>query len=314
MIKQQFKLMWSIAKQKPETLTKNNLLYYLKHKNGFMKVATVNQKLLRVFNERYLILNLTTIPRMSSRPNVIISKEGAVQAFDSEIYALFPRLLKYNTSRTLSGYLKQVDTLFERQGQHSEPFSQIIEGLQSNSFFLTNGKKTIVKQVAEKMLISPDKSKVKEHHLATLESLSREVKVNVIRLAYGEFVSEDFYNLQLSLPMRVADKDADRDHSRVDSVYTDMHTKLVAFQMKYDMHADMFFLAEARNKHEQLETEALEEDDFNAIDAKLQEQIAKFVQAKFVQPVDELKVQSKIDYAEGIKVKRLINNQNNMVD
>lgn len=77
MIKQQFKLMWKVFKRKPENLTKSNVLYYLKHKNGFIKVVTANERYFKAFNERYLIITITTVPKMANRATLIINKEGS---------------------------------------------------------------------------------------------------------------------------------------------------------------------------------------------------------------------------------------------
>lgn len=76
MLKQQFKLLWKIFKQKPEFLTKNNLLMYLKHKNGFIKVVTVSQKYLKALNDKYLVITVTTVQKLANKANLIVDKEG----------------------------------------------------------------------------------------------------------------------------------------------------------------------------------------------------------------------------------------------
>lgn len=76
MIKPQFKLMWKIFKRRAENLTKNNVMYYLKHKNGFIKVVTANQRFFKAFNDRYLVISVTIVPRMSNRTNLIVNREG----------------------------------------------------------------------------------------------------------------------------------------------------------------------------------------------------------------------------------------------
>lgn len=236
-----------------------------------------------------------------------------IQAFDTGIYSLFPRLLKYNSSRTLGSYLKLVDSLFDKNCDQNESFQDIIENLQDNIFFLKNGKKTVVKFIAEKMLRPPEKRSDPTTIPNKGEDLkSREVKVNVNRLAFAEFITTDFYDLQISLPSRKPDNE-EKASSNVDSLSMDVQNKIVAFQVKYDLHADMFFLAEARSEYENLESETNAADEFRAVDSKLQTQIANYVKSKFSLRKEESKNLIKIDYAEGIKTKRLVNNQNNMV-
>ena len=321
MLKQQFKLLWKLFKQKPTQLTRNNLLMYLKHKNGFIKVVTVSQKYLKALNDKYLIITVTTVQKLANKANLIINKDGRlrlsiglVQSFDSGVFLIFPRLLKFSTYGSLSSYLKHIDTLFDSQiNNYNEPFAEILDGLQQNQFFFKNGKKSIVKYIAEKMLQAPSTSDgVKDLQNTKNRSTtdkSREVKVSVNRVVLGDLICDDHYNIQISLSrgLDIVDGDAD---SNFDSLNTDMQTKTVNFQIKYDLRNDMFFMAKGQNAIENLD---LNPADFKEFDNNLNGQISALIKSRFIKAEEEQVKEVKIDYGEGIRIKKLANSANNVV-
>lgn len=227
---------------------------------------------------------------------------------------LFPRLLKFSTCRSLGAYLKHVDILFDSNVEsYNEPFAEIIESLQDNQFFLKNGKKTVVKYIAEKMLQAPstlETSRFKDYRAQGKVPLDKqkEVKVSVNRLALGDLVCEDHYNLQLSLS-RSIEEGGDQD-SNFNSLNTDIEAHPVNFQIKYDLRNDAYFMAEAQNAIENLEADVV---DFRALDDKLEHQIADLITSRHIEAELEQVKEAKIDYAEGIRIKKLAKSANNVV-
>lgn len=217
----------------------------------------------------------------------------------------------------MANYLKHADALFDQEKEgFNDPMAAIIEDLQDNVFFLKNGKKTIVKYIVEKMLRQPQQKGNDTHKSETMKTdqqKTREVKVIVNRLTFADSASPDHYDLQISIPAKKSDTQSDVQRTELNETSSmTLKNPTVAFQIKYDIVSNMFFMVQARSEFEQLEGDNAAAD-FKEVDKQLQAQIIKFIESKLQVIKEVVKENVKIDYAEGIKTKKLLKNDNNLV-
>jgi len=299
------------------------------------------------------VIVIDDTPALSQSANILINNEGAVLGFDSTIYNVFPRLLKYTDSRSLKMFLKNVDMLFDLSDpSSSDPFCRIVSNLQENRYFQHNGRKVITKIISLKMLESSrniDKTKldlegapdlaINSKKMMTLNPTmsgtssvkSREIKISVNRMSLGDIHAINIFNLQLSMPMRKAPSTKDqlttlaapngqtnqiRRQNSSDSLKTDRHNRNRGFQFKYNIIDDVYFLAENKGEIEDLEFDPtdVKNSPLAALEAEMANYVDNLIRMSDRGVSTRDITQKKIDYAEGIRLRKLTNNPNNLAE
>src|SRR3990167_5590656 len=122
-VKEQFDLYKKATQSGLEALQDRSSQIYFKHKTGFVKVYHTEHKIIKAYHEVFVALVVQEAPEVQKRTRILINSDGDIKGFDSGMYTVFPRLIKFPNHRSLKAYLKNADGLFDMESSaKNDPF------------------------------------------------------------------------------------------------------------------------------------------------------------------------------------------------